>query len=278
MTVTATQWIWRDSLSMPPFLPERAALAGLCWLCGGATEAGWPLKAALSGAFTDHNLAAVPHSPCVCDCCVALMRKEAWVSACERHGHSPYFPIVEGKAPFLSNWMFSSHCFSGDGWRRPSRAEVRDILLHPPRPPFVISLALVGKKHVLFRAPLNHARERFGVQADENTLTIDHARFTDVLTRVEYGLALGLSRDGMQSGRYHPAAMLAAGAARWRDLEQRLATDRRQSAAELLLACYAAHRHEAAPPVQSAPEPAPEPTPTIITPPPATPTGQLSMF
>lgn len=247
MNLTTTQWIWRECLRMPPFLPEKDLLTGNCWLCGGATEIGWPLRTALSGAFTDHNQAAIPSSPCVCDSCVALMRKEAWITACERHGHSPYFPAVEGKKPFLSNWMFSSHCFSGAGWQRPSRTSVRDILLHPPLPPFVLSVALAGKKHVLFRAPLNHARDQFSVQADENTLLIDHARFAVVLDRVEQGLALGLSRDGIQTGEYHPSAILAAGVSRWRALEELFDVDRRHAPNELLLACYCAHRADPRP-------------------------------
>jgi len=240
---TTTQWIWQECLQMPPFLPKDP-LHGRCWLCGGQTEHGWRVKDALSGAFTDHNIAAFPGSDIVCDCCVALMRKETWEPACAQHGHSPYFPAVEGKKPFMANWMFSSHLFAGKTWLRPSRADLRAILLDPPADPFVLTVAVVGKKHVIFRAPINRSREAFAVQLDESTLLVQRDAVRAAIELVERGMSFGLSRDGILTGNYHPASVMTAGLQRWREIERDAAGYRQRQPDDLTLACHCAAKQE----------------------------------
>ena len=144
------------------------------------------------------------------------MKKEAWVEACAVHGHSPYFPVKDDKKPFLANWMFSSHVFSADGWRRPDRKGSRDVLLNPPQPPFVITLAAVGKKHVIFRARLNQDASVFSVQLDDEEVVVKRRAFAELLELFERAYAMGFSKDSLLTGTYNQAAVLKVGVGRWR--------------------------------------------------------------
>lgn len=100
------------------------------------------------------------------------------------------------------------------------RATARDVLLSPPHPPFVITLAAVGKKHVIFRAAVNHSRDRFNVQLDELSVAIDRRQFADVLTIFEEAYSLGFSKDSLLTGDYNQAAALKIGIKKWHDIEQ----------------------------------------------------------
>lgn len=243
---TTTQWVWLDCLNMPERLPSepkgKKAQFGpddTCWLCGGETGGnGWHFKDVIGTAFTDFNVAVAPHSKSICGSCAALMKKETWEEACEAHGHSPYFPVKDDKKPFLANWMFSSHVFSADGWQRPDRKGARDVLLDPPKPPFVITLAAVGKKHVIFRARLNHDRERFSVQMDDAEVMVDLEPFRVLLAEFEEAYTLGFSKDSLLTGAYNQAAVLKAGVGRWREIEARMERWRKTAPGMMQLAHF----------------------------------------
>lgn len=244
--MTTTQWVWGECLGMPANLPPEAkgkkAQYGPdeeCWLCGGDTGGvGWHFKEVIGTAFTDFNVARAPHSKTVCGSCAALMKKEAWVEACAVHGHSPYFPVKDDKKPFLANWMFSSHVFSADGWRRPDRKGSRDVLLNPPQPPFVITLAAVGKKHVIFRARLNQDASVFSVQLDDEEVVVKRRAFAELLELFERAYAMGFSKDSLLTGTYNQAAVLKVGVGRWREIEARMSGWRKTAPGMMKLAHF----------------------------------------
>jgi hypothetical protein len=238
---TTTQVIWQDFLNLPDYLPEKPpkTIDAKCWLCGGDTHGtGWDMKKAIGGAFTDNNIARATRSNTVCCSCAALTSKDMWVIACEKHHHSPYFPVKDDKKPFLSNWMFSSHVFSTSAWLQPSRQQAREILLNPPAPPFVITLAAVGKKHVIFRAPVNHDRERFFVQFDTETICIDRCLFAAMLEQFESFYELGLSKDSLVTGNYNQASCMQIGVQKWREIENVMQEFRRRDSALLKIVSF----------------------------------------
>ncbi|WP_299314220.1 hypothetical protein [uncultured Halomonas sp.] len=253
--MTTTQWVWRECLGMPENLPPepkgkkaRFADDAQCWLCGGDTAGrGWHFKDVIGSAFTDFNAAKAPHSKAICGSCAALMKKECWEQACEAHGHSPFFPVKDDKKPFLANWMFSSHVFSAEGWERPDRKAAREVLLDPPAPPFVITLAAAGKKHVIFRARLNHDRQQFTVQLDDEELMVDCLRFAELLEAFEAAYALGFSKDSLLTGHYNQAAVLKLGVGRWREIEARMADWRRRHPGLMRLAHFCGQKPEETP-------------------------------
>lgn len=234
---------------MPPFEPtepkgkkSKYGQDEKCWLCGGDTEQlGHHVKDVITSSFTDTNSAKKLDSNTVCYSCAALMKKEAWQAACEKHGHSPYFPVKDGKAPVLSSWMFSSHVFSKDGWLRPNRTEFAEILTSPPSPPFVIAIAEVGKKHVLFRARVNHSQARYFVQFDEDQILIDTNKFKEILQVVEEAYQY-FSKDSILTGDYNQAAIMKAGLATWQKYELQLKPIRHTFKDMLKVACFVARK------------------------------------
>ncbi|MFU8927570.1 hypothetical protein [Acinetobacter puyangensis] len=249
--MSTTQVIYRDILQMPPFEPPepkgKKAKYGKdekCWLCGGNTEnLGHHIKDVITSSFTDTNQAKCLDSQTVCYSCAALMKKEAWLAACEKHGHSPYFPVKDDKKPALANWMFSSHVFSKDGWLRPSRQEFANILTNPPKPPFVITIAEVGKKHVIFRAQISYSEDKFFVQFDEEQILVNVNTFKDILALVEDAYTL-FSKDSILTGDYNQAAILKAGFKVWREYEAKLIPIRKQYKQMLKVACFVARKSE----------------------------------
>ena len=236
-----TQTIWYDLLHMPDYLPTKPpkTIHRQCFLCGGSTnEQAWAFKEAIGGAFTDLAIAKCIESQTVCCACAALTSKDAWVLACEQFKHNPYFPVKDDKKPFLSNWMFASHCFSDNTWLILDRTQARNVLLNPPEPPFVITLAVVGKKHVIFRAHVNYAREQFSVQADDQRINVNRSLFTELLSLVEQGYAMGFSKSSMLTGDYNQAACLKAGLNQWNAFENQLKPWRKRHEGMLFLATF----------------------------------------
>ncbi len=249
--MSTTQAIYKGMLQMPEFEPpepkgkkSKYGQDAICWLCAGDTEnLGWHLKDVIGSAFTDTNIAKAVQSQTMCYSCAALMKKEAWELACEKHGHSPYFPVKDDKKPFVANWMFSSHVFSGDDWLRPERKQIAEVLLNPPKPPFVITLAEVGKKHVIFRAKLNHSQDSYFIQLDDATILIKRTEFTTLLALVEAAYE-HFSKDSILTGDYNQAAILKAGLGIWREYEAQFKEYRLKEYDMLRVACFVARKHE----------------------------------
>lgn len=211
-----------------------------CWLCGGDTERlGWHIKDVIGAAFTDTSSAASPSSQTVCYSCAALLKKEAWGMACSKYGHSPYFPIKDGKKPFMSNWMFASHVISKESWVMPSRQEMREHLLNPPNPPFVMSLADMGKIHVLFRCRVSNDADHFFINMDAETILIHRPTFKEILNAVEDGY-MDFSKEGILTGNYNQAAIMRSGLKRWREVEDRIKPHREKNNDMLRVAVFVA--------------------------------------
>ena len=248
MSKTTTQFIWQDCLQMKAFEPTESkkskyAIDEHCYLCGGKTHGlGHHIKDVLSAGFTDNNIAKNVKSKAVCDSCTALMKKEGWELSCAKQGVSPYFPVKDDKPPFLSNWMFNSHCFSLNGWKTMSRQESRDTLINPPKTNFVITLADSGKKHVIFRAKVNTNNNNFFVQLDEYTILINHELFLSTLKDFEYGYNLGLSKESMLTGAYNQATVLKVGINKVRDIENKIKEVRLKDNGLLSVVSYCAYK------------------------------------
>ena len=141
----------------------------------------------------------------------------------------------------MSSWMFSSHVFSKDGWLRPSRNELAEVLANPPHPPFVITVADSGKKHVLFRARVNHSSDKYFIQLDENTIFIDREIFKAVLALVEDAYQY-FSKDSILTGDYNQAAIMKAGLATWQKYENQFKPIRHKFKDMLKVACFVARK------------------------------------
>ena len=234
-----TRFAWQ-CLGDAPFPPAGDfAPDDPCWLCGGPTEGvGWWREKWLTPTFTNHNLAAVLSSRAICQPCVAMASKTTWETYVAAH------PEKGLKTGHAMSWRFYSHVFAAGLHDCPTRERWRQWLLEPPEPPFLFCVSTSGQKHLLFRCRIAGSRELYPVQFEDDLVMVRRDRFAGCLADVEDGLAAGLRRDDILTGRYNSRQALNAGLARWRDLEYRLDRWRRMEPGMLRLAHRFANKIE----------------------------------
>lgn len=229
----------------PPPLPSRGNQYGTderCWLCGGPTNGvGWPNRGKPAfdpASFTNVNAAAMPTSQTVCQACVYLGTN---------HGWRDFIARTEGEPPasMRLGWRNYSHVFSPglpNGHQLLGRSQLRDALLHPPAPPFVLCIALSGQKHTIFRAQIAHNDAWFPVQVEEETVLVERTQFASCVGAVEALLDAGFTRDEILTGQYQAHRILKATIARWSSLESEAERWRTSARAMFRLAVHVARR------------------------------------
>ena len=189
-----------------------------CWLCSGPTDGrGWQQADAFPGTFTQFSCAVLPDSDAVCQPCVAMTTGAVFKTLVTARG-------LDIKLWSQCGWHSYSHLVTGRGdYEAPKPGRVREILLDPPEPPFVLGLNPSGQKHSLFRTRVAASRDLFPLHYDERTFMVGRGRFAALLTDLERMSALGFSKEQSETGRYHPESIRRAGLAAWRAGEARMA-------------------------------------------------------
>lgn len=192
-------------------------LSGNCWLCGCPTTQGVEKEVAIKPTFTYHTMARVPWSNVVCEHC---------------------------------HWALSYkslRCYSilatKDGLFHPSRVEIRDVLLHPPEPPFALCIAESGQKWLHFRTPLcttQHMRVRF----EELDIAIKPESFAALLGPIEELYTVFSKEREIGPGAYNSTRIQEFGLERWEKLENAIMPYRRTGLFNLAL--FLAMRREEA--------------------------------
>lgn len=254
--VTASQFAWTcaDAGDYPPPPPKKKGASqfgkdAACWLCGGPTGGvGWPKKLALAPTFCDHNSAARLDSGTVCQACVATSSTAGWIQYASKYPERElwtHFPDKgNGKAPRGFNWLYSSHVFWQGGHEAPSRVRWREILADPPEPPFLMIMAINGKKQILFRGRVSQSKESFWVQADEQRILVSPEKFAACIAAFEDLYNAGFSKDSIVSGEYHTGQLAKVGIRLWRELEAKIEPWRRQEPGLMLICHHCAQRTE----------------------------------
>jgi hypothetical protein len=267
---TSTQFAWAccDAGNYPPPVPKKGSRYGpdaACWLCGGPTDGvGWHHKLGLSGTFCSHNIAVRPDSQTVCQSCVATSASDGWLQYASRYPERnlwTHFPEKDGGIKRQFNWLYASHLFRVGHHESPSRPRWRELLIEPPEPPFLMILAISGKKQLIFRGRISQSRESFWVQADEMRVLVRPNEFAECLAAFEALYDAGFSKDSIVSGNYHSGQLAKTGLSIWRPLEEAIRPFRQRHPEYLLLAHHCGQRTSIvdadsqpapAPPVESA--------------------------
>ena len=217
--MTTTQFV-AQALALLPYVPRPPGwgASNRCWLCGGSTGGvGWPQRLAIAPTFTQHNTAACADSDAVCQSCAAVTRAESFQALVARRG----LPL---KVWTQCGWHSYSHYVREDGgYEAPTPSRMRAILLEPPDGRWLLTLNTTGQKHTIFRARVATTPAWFPVQLDEETLWTSAADLRECLAAFEALAAIGCGKDGIQTGRYHPADTMRAGVALWRPAEAAMA-------------------------------------------------------
>lgn len=230
LPLTATQFAWLviDGRPFPPPTPKRAGIPRFgaderCWLCGGpAGPEPWPRDVAFDTGFTDQTASEAEASTSVCQACVALASKETWDAFVEAH---PERGLKTGRP---ISWRNYSHLVTATTYENPNRARLRELLLDPPTPPFVLAIAVSSQKHILYLARIAHDREVFPVQMEDARLIMHRRQLARCLVAFEALYALGFTKPQIVSGRYHIPTIAKLGRDEWRRLETAFAPWRRQ--------------------------------------------------
>lgn len=243
MSDSATQFAWRvlGNAPYPPPEPKRGPRYGpdeRCCLCGAATGgAGWH-RSALPPTYTNWNLCAVPASQTICQPCMALAGSDTWRDYVAAH------PEAGLKAGLPLSWRTYSHAFTVTGHECPNRKRWRELLLHPPEPPFLFVITESGQKHLIFRAQVAYSRDVYPVQVEEDLLLVNREAFAACLVAFERLYALGFSKDSIRDQRYHPAQLLKVGPVVWGNAEEAFAAFRKRHTGLVRLAHFCAQKPE----------------------------------
>jgi hypothetical protein len=180
-------------------------------------------------------------SETVCQACVATSASKGWEQYASRYperGLWTHFPDKgNGRPPRAFNWLYTSHLFRPGFHETPSRSRWRDLLTDPPEPPFLMILAISGKKQLIFRGRVSQSRAAFWVQADETRVLVRPERFRDCLADFESLYHAGFSKDSIVSGDYHSGQLAKTGLSVWKLLEDAI-RPWRQDDPGLMLLCH----------------------------------------
>ena len=196
---------------------KEGKLSGRCWLCGCETETGYPKKKIIKPTFTDHDLATVPWSEVVCEHCTwALSRRE------------------------LRNYSILA---TPEGLFHPSRPEIREALLNPPEPPFVLCVAESGQRWLHFKGTVNLSNKCFSVRLDNLSVTIStEAKTFNLMLEAIEELYQIFTKAEIESGNYQSHRIKEFGMERWVQLEGVVTPVRKSGLFQLAL--FVAQREE----------------------------------
>lgn len=170
-----------------------------CWLCGGDTGGlGIAVKKGIKDTFTDHDLARDMRSNSLCQGCAFCL----------------------GQRPLRNYSVMVT-----DKLSHPGRAKLRDILLSPPEPPFLLAIAVSGQKHLTFKAHIAYNRDNFPVLLEEMMIFVSPEELRTVLKPVEM-LYTEFSKAEIESGQYNHARIKKIGTTRWEVLENKISPHR----------------------------------------------------
>ena len=192
-------------------------MAGTCWLCGCPTRHGHPRKRVIKPTFTDGNRARAPWSDVVCEHCAWALSYKSLLN----------YSILATK----------------EGLLHPSRAEVREVLLNPPEPPFVLCAATSGQRWLHFKGAIAHSKARFGVRFEDVPVWVAPESFRALLESIEE-LYTAFTKAEIESGNYQVHRILRFGMKRWEELIERVAPHRKSGPFKLAL--FVAQREEQA--------------------------------
>lgn len=153
---------------------------GECNLCGQHFKGGIPVKKLLGSSYMDWAIHKNPAGTHICKSCAfcAAMNPEGRIALFR------YAIIADGKALHLYN-----------------RAQMRDALINPPEPPFVAIVPVSQKKHLFGKSKISYSRDDFFCNLEEQTVLVNHAKFVDLIGKIEALRGVGVVKTDIEAGR-----------------------------------------------------------------------------
>ncbi len=143
---------------------EPGPNSGKCYYCGAVCSDQHTKAFHVQDTFTNRDVVLYPGSPYICAGCVEA--SGAGPDKMEMlDGTIRVRENQRGMQPRMYSWVITAN----QRWAATKShiAQLREVILNPPEPPFVIVLADSGQKQLLFRAPVAYDKNRFPVMLEE---------------------------------------------------------------------------------------------------------------
>ena len=147
---------------------------GRCNLCGEPLkDGGIPVKKLLGASYMDWAIHKAPEEKYLCTACAFCL------------GMNPEGRIALFRYPVVA---------AGEDLYLCNRAEMREFLLHPPDPPFVMILPTSQKKHLFAKAKISYRREQFFCNLEERIIPVSK-EIEQIIKTIEALRGLGINKN-----------------------------------------------------------------------------------
>jgi CRISPR type IV-associated protein Csf1 len=174
---------------------------GRCQICGAEVVGGVPASKAISSAYTDWSMHKEPTSTHICAACNFCML----VNAREKRTSLLKFSFSAGQILELCN-----------------RKNMRDRLLDPPAPPFVMVCAVSQKKHLSTKSRISYSRERFTCMLEEEAVSCELDAIRQMMPLIEALRGIGMTKDEIAAGQVRYDKIKPYGMAAYDKIKQML--------------------------------------------------------
>ena len=172
-----TECNFTDPLKHEKYDPDWA---GSCLICGAKSHGGIPYKVLLGSSYTDWSKHKCPESDHICPACAFTMMLNTASHRCTLYRYS----FVADKELHICN-----------------RAQMRNYLISPPEPPFVMAIAVSQKKHIAFKSMVSYDKENFFCNLEEEQIQINRQEAKDIISVCEALRGIGFTKDEISAGR-----------------------------------------------------------------------------
>jgi len=215
------------------FKTDAVSSSNKCWLCGGVTKNGLPLRKGISKTFCLPEQAKSPNSGIVCLPCHAMSSKKYF------DAYAAARPEMGLKPGYATSWRNYSHVAFKGHHSCPSRAKWVEWLLDPPKPPFIFVMAVSSQKHLIYKSKISVSRELFFVQMEDSSVTVEREPFKKCFAAIQGLLNLGFFKKHILENKY-PYKFIMSCKEEWKNANDELNFFRKFQPLWLDLGCFCA--------------------------------------
>lgn len=155
-------------------------IEGVCTVCGKSYKGGILRKHLLTPTYMDWDIHKEPDSHGICEACMFCLMLNA-----------------EAKRTALKNYSF----VAADKLYLCSQKDMRDWLVAPPEPPFVMVVSVSHKKHLATKAVVSYSRERYTCMYEETPIDVSLDKIRDCIDLIESLRGIGMTKAEIELGR-----------------------------------------------------------------------------
>ena len=153
---------------------------GRCSLCGELTEGGIPCKKMFGSKYMDYGIHKYPENTHICKSCAFCLL----LNVAQKRNCLKKYSFVADEKLHLCN-----------------RSEMREYIVNPPKPPFVMVCAVSQKKHLATKARCSYSRDKYFCNLEERTVPVDNKEIKQTIRTIEALRGIGITKTEIESGK-----------------------------------------------------------------------------